>query len=267
MRNYYRILEIEPDADAAAIEAAYQRLARRYHPDANPSREARGRLKRINEAYEVLRNPASRSKYDARRRRDAGELEAEAARAATREDAPPPSAPRSIGREQIAAIAGIVGVLLIAGLAVGAVVLSQRGDDGTPALSDNLDAGGATSVPLDTTPAAQPTPPSTEGLEITDIEEGTGAVAEPGDELSVHYTGYLDDGTVFDSSVERGEPFTFTLGEGDVIAGWDLGIEGMKVGGKRRLVIPPELAYGNADRGSIPPNSTLTFEVELLEVR
>ena len=105
-----------------------------------------------------------------------------------------------------------------------------------------------------------------EELQITDIEVGDGAEAVAGATIKVHYTGKLDDGTVFDSSVERGEPFEFVLGAGMVIQGWDQGFAGMKAGGKRELVIPPALGYGDVDMGTIPPNSTLTFEVELMEV-
>lgn len=103
-------------------------------------------------------------------------------------------------------------------------------------------------------------------LQIVDTVIGEGAEAVAGATVKVDYTGTLEDGTVFDSSVDRGEPFEFVLGSGMVIKGWDQGIEGMKVGGKRKLVIPPNLGYGDADMGTIPPNSTLTFEVELLEV-
>ena len=106
-----------------------------------------------------------------------------------------------------------------------------------------------------------------DGLQVTILEEGSGDTIQNGSVAVMHYTGTLDDGTVFDSSIPRGAPFEFTLGAGQVIAGWDLGILGMKVGEKRQLVIVPELAYGPDARGSIPPNSTLTFEVELLEIR
>lgn len=105
------------------------------------------------------------------------------------------------------------------------------------------------------------------GLKIEDVEEGSGDAANPGDRVRVHYTGTLEDGTVFDSSHPRGRPFTFVLGAGQVISGWDVGVRGMKEGGKRRLTIPPELGYGS--RGSppkIPPNATLIFDVELLEI-
>lgn len=105
-------------------------------------------------------------------------------------------------------------------------------------------------------------------LQIEDIEAGTGAEAKTGDTVTVHYTGWLTDGTQFDSSVDRGEPFTFVLGQGDVIQGWDQGVAGMKVGGTRRLVIPSDLAYGDAGAGDvIPPGATLVFEVELLDVQ
>jgi len=105
-------------------------------------------------------------------------------------------------------------------------------------------------------------------LQMQDIAVGEGNVAVAGKEVTVNYTGvFATDGTKFDSSLDRGIPFTFTLGAGQVIKGWDLGVEGMKVGGKRVLVIPPELAYGTNDYGPIPGNSTLIFYVELLEVK
>jgi len=110
------------------------------------------------------------------------------------------------------------------------------------------------------------------GLKYQDLKEGTGDAAKAGDVVQVHYTGWLTtDGTTkgkkFDSSVDRGDPFKFKLGNGDVIKGWDEGVAGMKVGGKRRLVIPPALGYGDQDKGDIPPNSTLLFEVELLKIK
>ncbi len=105
------------------------------------------------------------------------------------------------------------------------------------------------------------------GLQYQDMVLGEGPAAKPGDIVSVHYTGWLEDGTQFDSSIQRDTPFEFTLGTGSVIDGWDEGVAGMQVGGTRRLIIPPELAYGEAGRsGAIPPNATLTFEVNLLNI-
>ena len=104
-------------------------------------------------------------------------------------------------------------------------------------------------------------------VETTDTVVGKGAEAVAGKTITVHYTGTLKDGTKFDSSVDRKEPFTFNLGSGQVIKGWEQGIVGMKVGGKRKLVIPPELAYGPNAVGAIPANSVLLFDVELLEVK
>ncbi len=105
------------------------------------------------------------------------------------------------------------------------------------------------------------------GLVMEDVAVGTKDEAQNGDTLTVHYVGTLADGTKFDSSRDRGAPFTFRLGAGEVIRGWDAGMVGMKVGGTRRLTIPPELGYGARGIGLIPPNSTLHFEVELLGVR
>lgn len=105
-------------------------------------------------------------------------------------------------------------------------------------------------------------------LVIEDLQQGEGDEASKAKVIVVHYTGWLEDGTKFDSSVDRNDPFSFTLGVGQVIKGWDEGFDGMKVGGKRKLTIPPEMGYGASGAGGvIPPNATLIFEVELLEVR
>lgn len=114
-------------------------------------------------------------------------------------------------------------------------------------------------------PEAAVTTPS--GLSYVDLVVGNGPQPASGKPVKVHYTGWLENGTKFDSSVDRGEPFVFTVGVGEVIPGWDEGVMTMKVGGKRRLIVPARLGYGEAGAGSlIPPNATLVFEVELLDV-
>ena len=106
------------------------------------------------------------------------------------------------------------------------------------------------------------------GLQYKDLVVGTGAAASQGATVVVHYTGWLMDGTKFDSSLDRGQPFDFVLGQGRVIKGWEEGVGTMNVGGKRELIIPPDLAYGDRGAGGvIPPGATLKFEVELLELR
>lgn len=115
--------------------------------------------------------------------------------------------------------------------------------------------------------AGTPDPKAVKELGIKDTKVGIGPAAAAGDSVSMLYTGKLTDGTVFDSTSKRNnEPFTFTLGGGQVIKGWDLGIVGMKKGGKRTLTIPGDLAYGAAGQGSIPPNATLIFDVEMLTI-
>ena len=104
------------------------------------------------------------------------------------------------------------------------------------------------------------------GLQYRDDKVGDGQEAKAGDHVSVHYTGTLTDGKKFDSSRDRGQPFQFALGAGQVIRGWDEGVAGMKVGGRRTLVIPPGLGYGARPVGPIPPNSTLVFDVELIRI-
>ncbi|MXN67249.1 peptidylprolyl isomerase [Stappia sp. GBMRC 2046] len=111
-------------------------------------------------------------------------------------------------------------------------------------------------------------PAAAQELQIRDIVKGTGEEAAVGRTVTVHYTGWLEDGTKFDSSLDRGQPFEFTPGTGRVIRGWEQGVIGMRVGGKRELIIPPELGYGSRGAGGvIPPDATLRFEIELLDVK
>ena len=106
-------------------------------------------------------------------------------------------------------------------------------------------------------------------ISAQEIQVGSGPEAKNGNTVNVHYTGYLIDGKKFDSSLDRGQPFTFTIGAGEVIKGWDIGVSGMKAGGKRRLIIPPAFGYGDKEVGNglIPPNSILIFDVELLIIK
>lgn len=140
---------------------------------------------------------------------------------------------------------------------------------GEPILSTDSTEGGAGKAETKTEDAKgevgkEITTPS--GLKYVDLVIGTGEMPKPGDVVVVHYIGTLKDGTQFDSSRDRGEPFGFYLGKGEVIKGWDEGVATMRVGGKRKLIVPPELGYGSQATGKIPPNSTLYFEVELLSV-
>jgi peptidylprolyl isomerase len=169
-------------------------------------------------------------------------------------------------------ILGVLAVVLVATV----MALAACGDDDEtpPADGGEIPAADAeTPTPEGGDMTDGPPPVSGEtvttdsGLQYIDVEEGTGATPEAGQAMSVHYTGWLSDGTKFDSSVDRGVPFEFTLGVDPVIPGWDEGLATMKVGGERRLIIPPELAYGEAGQGPIPPNATLTFDVELLEIQ
>ncbi len=158
----------------------------------------------------------------------------------------------------------IVAAAVVAGLAL--VACGGGEEEAVPAVSPVATVAGAEGGP----PPVSGEPITTEsGLQIIDIAAGSGQEAQAGQTAVVHYTGWLADGTKFDSSLDRGQPFSFTLGAGQVIRGWDEGVVGMKVGGKRRLIIPPDLAYGaqGVPRAAIPPNAELTFDVELLEVR
>ena len=133
---------------------------------------------------------------------------------------------------------------------------SDSSDSTTPNTTTEVNMDSNSTVTTDT------------GLQYTDLIVGTGAAASAGDTAVVHYTGWLLDGTKFDSSLDRGDPLQFAIGRGQVIAGWDEGVGTMNVGGKRELIIPPNLAYGDQGAGGvIPPGATLKFEVELLELK
>ncbi len=167
---------------------------------------------------------------------------------------------------RVALVAAAVAIWPIIALALILFVIDGDDDGVTPPIV----LASPTPASVDTGPpplAGEPTFSET-GLGIIDIETGTGETPETGKLVAVHYTGWLSDGTKFDSSLDRGTPFEFPLGLGQVIPGWDEGVATMKVGGKRRLIIPAELAYGEGGSPpTIPPNAELTFDIELLEIK
>lgn len=171
---------------------------------------------------------------------------------------------RSRQRSRVAAAAPIalsaVLVLACGGDSGGTTDGTDAEASATAAATPDSACRSLTAVPADSMSATG------SGLRYLQLAEGSGASASPGDTVVVHYTGCLTDGTLFDASRDRGQPFSFVLGTGQVIAGWDEGLEGMKPGGERILRIPPELGYGSSGGGPIPPDATLLFRVELMEV-
>jgi FKBP-type peptidyl-prolyl cis-trans isomerase FkpA len=163
-------------------------------------------------------------------------------------------------------------LIVIAVIVVALVWMRSSKHSGETTSPSNESASTQAGVPAQNsapTPVSGAPHKTPDGLEYWDIKTGDGPVATDGQTVTVHYTGWLaSNGIKFDSSVDRNDPFQFPLGEGQVIKGWDEGVAGMKVGGKRQLRIPPSLAYGERGAGlAIPPNSTLIFDVELLKVK
>jgi len=151
-------------------------------------------------------------------------------------------------------------------LALATLTIAQAGK--TASQTKKPPAPAATPTPAGPTKVSGDPVTTPSGLKYWDLKKGTGAAAVKGKTVRVHYNGWLTDGKEFDSSFDRGEPIEFVLGTGRVIKGWDEGVAGMKVGGKRQLRIPPELAYGSRGAGStIPPNATLVFDVQLVGVK
>lgn len=148
-----------------------------------------------------------------------------------------------------------------------AVLGCQQTDQSTSTSTTSSETQTGSGVSTPSAPAGNEVTTSS-GLTFRDLVVGTGAEAASGDSVSVHYTGWLTDNTKFDSSLDRGTPFWFEIGAGNVIKGWDEGVKGMKVGGKRKLTVPPDLGYKERGYpGTIPASATLIFDVELLEVR
>jgi peptidylprolyl isomerase len=256
-RDYYSILQVNPAASQEAIDAAYARLSKLYDPEVSRKRKAADRKQDLDAAYEVLSDKKRRVEYDRMRARGWRPGQPE------REESPATGILAWFGNPYV--FAGLVasGVIVI----LGAIILISVLGGGK---NDELVAN-----PSGTPGIAPDAPPEVVGEEITtgsglkyiDIQEGTGASPLTGDTVVVNYTGWTEaDGKKFDSSLDGGQPFTFPLGAGQVIKGWDEGVATMKMGGKRRLIIPADLGYGASGSGSIPPNATLIFDVELLDI-
>jgi peptidylprolyl isomerase len=232
-KDYYAVLEISPQASRQAIAEAYDRLSRRYQPDEDSPPSDPERMSDIDEAFDVLDDPERRAEYD--------RLVFPPSAAATAvSEAITAARPRS-RREWLAfGLLGVGSVAAFVGLIALIVLLFFSDSEKKVTLAS--------------------------GLVYTEIESGSGGPPHPGDALTAHYTGMLEDGTEFDSSRD-GNPLVFNLAAGEVIPGWEEGFASMQAGGRRRLVIPPGLAYGERGAGNvIPPNATLVFDVDLLQI-
>lgn len=268
-RDYYAILQVSRNASQEEIEKSYARLSKIYNPESSRKPRAAARYKEITEAYSVLSDRKTRADYDRTHLRKAGTV-------VTADGA----VTGFISQNYVwIAVGGVVGSIVLALVLI--IVLGGGGSTNAvkqePTATVAVDTGTPGVTPEGQTPA--PTAPSSppdvsgqeqttsSGLKYVDIQEGTGAPPKTGDKITVNYTGWVQaDGTKFDSSVDRGQPFSFVIGQHQVIAGWDEGLATMKVGGTRRLIIPPDLAYGDKANGAIPASSTLIFDVEMLQV-
>lgn len=264
-RDYYSILQVSRGANQEAIERAYQRLSRLYDPAASKKPKAATRWQELNDAYNVLGDKFARADYDRRvRARRTGDGATARGRL---------TMPKFVASPYFLTGATVAGVLAIV---VALVAISVLGGGSGESAVSNPSVSVAVGTPAATAggPTGPATPPEVTGEEVStgsglkyvDLQVGTGNSPSLGQSVTVNYTGWLAaDGTKFDSSVDRGSPANFTLGQ--VIEGWNEGLASMKEGGKRRLIIPPELGYGAAGSGQIPPNAALIFDVELIEVR
>lgn len=222
--DYYAILELEPTASRQQIEMAYEALATRFQPDPDQPAIEPEKMRLVNEAFDTLDDPELRAAYN---------------QAHGLPDPPAPAKPQPLDLKTLAAGAIVLAgtAALVAGIVLAVIVIVDNGTSYVQLAS---------------------------GLKYRDLAEGAGDIPPDGALLTVHYTGTLEDGTQFSTTV-GGDPFQFRLGRGEVIKGWDEGVASMRVGGRRELIIPPDLAYGEQGIGNIPPNATLTFEIQLLD--
>jgi len=258
-RDYYAILQLNQNASEQAIAASYKRLSRIYDPQTSKKARASQRKRELDEAYAVLSDARRRAEYDRLRARGLRPNEMAAA------------GPKSRLRQTLDdwlynpyIFAGLAatGVIVIV---IALVLISVFGGGGSTTVLQP--SGSPAGLAPATPPAVAGQPVTTaSGLQYIDITPGTGDSPAAGQQVTVNYTGWLQsDNTKFDSSLDRNEPFSFILG-GNVIKGWDEGVATMKVGGKRRLIVPPDLAYGGQAQGPIPANSTLIFDIDLLNI-
>ncbi len=265
-RDYYSILQVNRNASPEAIEKAYQRLAQTYDPATSRKPRAAARFSEVSEAYAALSDRKQRAEYDR-----------QLARTRPGQSTAGSGSPADVlsNRYVWLAATGVIGAIVLA-LVIVLLVGSGGGNPAVanPTISASVTAGTPTPVGQTPGPAAPANPPAVAGETVTtpsglkyiDIQPGTGDTPQQKQTVSVNYTGWLESsGAKFDSSLDRGKPFSFSLGAGQVIKGWDEGVATMKVGGVRRLIIPADLAYGAQGRPpTIPANSTLIFDVELL---
>src|SRR2546425_4729382 len=267
-RDHYSILQVNRLADEDEIEASYLRLARLYDPAVSRKPRAAARWAQIKDAYDVLSDPRRRAEYDRKLARQSGALVG-----------PEIRLPEFLGSPYTLAAAamGLV-VIAVVGRTLASVLGGGGGERAVSQPSVSPSTSTPTLAPAQTprpAPAATPPPVAGEpvvtasGLQYLEIVPGTGPTPQQGQTIVAEYTGWLQsDGTLFDSSFNEGRTsFEFPLGQGSVIKGWDEGFATMQVGGKRRLIVPPDLAYGADGRQGIPPNATLIFDVELVGIK
>ena len=260
-KDYYAILQVNRNASQDDIERAYNRLNQRYDPDTSQKKRAAQRHADVNEAYETLNDPRKRRQYDrqlAASRSPAGGM-----------------APADVLSRRFVLLSGGVIVASI-GVILALVLFLGGGGDGEEVVNVS---GTPTTTPTPFGQTPGPTPPAqppeitapftttASGLQIATIQEGTGATPQVNDTVTVNYSGWLQGGALFDSSLKEGRtPFQFFLGQQRVIKAWDEAVATMKVGGLYRIIAPPDLAYGAAGSPpTIPGNATLIFDIALLE--